>query len=416
MKIVIILLIAGGCMKQSEKYCAMHPEDTENCSGGGDGGMACLGNNDCMAIDPTKPLCTDDRMCVECTIEDISFCAEGEVCRGRTCGDCTMHTECASNVCQTNGRCADATMVAYLDPNGGGDQCTLGAPCNDAVAAEATARPIIKVTGTIVSATAVLFDARSTTIYAEPGAAFTRSTPGSIIQIENDGTELTIYDLRIFGGAPSGNSNGISFTTPQTDPKLTLDRVVIDNNDGSGVRASDGGIVTITRSVIANNTGSQGLVLQNAVFDISNTVIAQNGKSTLTTGGALLFPSGPSKFEFNTVADNISMGGATNYRNISCLSGFDIENSIVVGGDTAGCDATYTMFSAGDMLSGTGNKTGDPAFKSTSMPTSAMFYRLMPASPAKDMADAAATLTMDIDGNMRPIDGRSDMGADEVSP
>ena len=419
MKIVVVIaFISGiaGCMKQSEKYCAMHPDDTEHCSGGDDGGMACVDNDDCIAIDPTKAVCTDDRMCVECTVEDATACTDGRVCLGRACGDCTDHAQCDSGVCQASGRCADASMVAYVAPTGGGDQCTQAAPCDDANEAENTARPIIKVTGIITSTNQVMFSARSTAIYAEPGAAFTRSSPGNIIEISNDGTELAIYGLRIFGASSATNSgNGIFFMN-QGDPKLTIDRCLIESNTGSGVRAPDGGDITITRSVIANNSGSTGLVLQNGKFNVTNTVIAGNGRNTLTSaGGALLQPALASKFEFNTLADNMNNLGAGNYRGITCVS-FDLANDIVVGNDTSGCGATYTFFSSGDMVVGTGNKMGNPVFVSTAMPSSATYYRIDPTSPAKDEADTAATLTMDIDGNMRPIDGRSDMGADEVAP
>jgi hypothetical protein len=36
-------------------------------------------------------------------------------------------------------------------------------------------------------------------------------------------------------------------------------------------------------------------------------------------------------------------------------------------------------------------------------------------SPAKNTADPAATLNIDFDGDTRPQDGRSDMGADEFT-
>jgi hypothetical protein len=314
-----------------------------------------------------------------------------------------------------NGRCADEANVAYLAPNGGGDQCTQTAPCNDAIVAENTMKPIIKVSGTITNTAALEFEARATTIYAEPGAAITRSNAGNIIEISNNGTELAIYGLRIFGGLGGNTSNGILFVG-QSDAKLTLDRVLIENNDGSGVRAPDGGNVTITRSVIANNTGSQGILMSMNTFSITNTLIVGNGRTNIPTGGAFLNPIGSSTFEFNTVADNVSMGGTSSFRGVTCTGDFPISNNIIVGNEVSSCDVTYSFFSPGDMVAGTGNAMGDPMFKSIATPSGPTFYRLMPNSPAKDIADSNATLTTDIDGNMRPIDGRSDMGADEVAP
>jgi hypothetical protein len=41
-------------------------------------------------------------------------------------------------------------------------------------------------------------------------------------------------------------------------------------------------------------------------------------------------------------------------------------------------------------------------------------YHIMATSPAKDAADPAATVKVDYDGDPRPANGRSDIGADEV--
>ena len=43
-------------------------------------------------------------------------------------------------------------------------------------------------------------------------------------------------------------------------------------------------------------------------------------------------------------------------------------------------------------------------------------YHLSATSPVKDLADPAASITTDFDGDPRPQNGRSDMGADEVTP
>ncbi|MFN0250743.1 MAG: right-handed parallel beta-helix repeat-containing protein [Kofleriaceae bacterium] len=418
MKLAILLVLVVGCTKQSEKYCAMHPEDTENCpTNGEDGGTGCLDNAACVAIDPAKPVCTGDRECVECTPLEDARCTQGRVCGAdNTCGDCTLHAECDSRVCQTGGRCADPNMVAYVAATGAGSECTLAMPCSDLQVAEQTTRPIIKVSGTISHDSVVQFNERSTTIYADPGASVTRSSQGNIIEVSNDSTVLAIFGLRIFGATSTGGTGNGIVIAGQTNAMLVLERVLIDGNYGSGVRATDGGIVTIRRSVIANNTGNQGIYLVNGQFDITNTIIAQNGTTTIGTGGAYLLPQGPSTFEFNTVADNVSSGGATNYRGITCANSLSMSNNIIVGNDTSQCEVSYSFFTPGDRPAGTGNLEGNPMFRTMTMPSSAMFYRIAPRSPAKNAADTNATLSMDIDGNMRPIDGRSDMGADEVSP
>ncbi len=417
--LTVLLVVAGGCMKQSEKYCAMHPEDTVNC--GGDGGAGCLDNSDCVAIDPDRPVCSEESRCVECTIDDAAQCTGGLVCNSdHTCGACTDHAECASSVCRADGRCADTADVAYAAAGGSGTQCTRDMPCGDLARARDTMRPIIKVSGALRNMDIVRFAARSTEIYGDSGASVTRMQLGPILEVAGDGTELSIYGLRITGAEGAASSgHGIVMAGNPSLAKLTLDRVIIDENEGSAVRAADGGDVTITRSVIANNTGNHGLYLANGSFSITNTIIVANGRISAANGaGVYVAPMTASRFEFNTVANNVSTLVNGNYRGVTCgTPGFAISNNIITDNDTSQCDVTYSFFTPGDEPpSGTGNLSGDPMFKSTAMPASPTFYRLTPSSPAKDKADPAATLSDDIDGNTRPVDGRSDMGADEVIP
>jgi len=63
-------------------------------------------------------------------------------------------------------------------------------------------------------------------------------------------------------------------------------------------------------------------------------------------------------------------------------------------------------------VSGTGNINVDPQF----VDAASRNVHLMTASPAKDVADSAATLAVDIDGDLRPQGTARDMGADEVVP
>ena len=78
---------------------------------------------------------------------------------------------------------------------------------------------------------------------------------------------------------------------------------------------------------------------------------------------------------------------------------------------TVGCTVTYSLT---DALATNGNKVGVPLFIDFGInPLVAGFYRIMAGSPAKNSANPAATITVDIDGDPRPA-GLADMGADEA--
>jgi hypothetical protein len=61
-------------------------------------------------------------------------------------------------------------------------------------------------------------------------------------------------------------------------------------------------------------------------------------------------------------------------------------------------------------VAGTGNLSSDPLFVD---PVHNNFH-LQLASPARDAADPAATLAVDLDGDARPQGAGRDMGADEI--
>jgi len=73
------------------------------------------------------------------------------------------------------------------------------------------------------------------------------------------------------------------------------------------------------------------------------------------------------------------------------------------------CVWTYSDIAPGP-VSGAGNLSSDPLFVD---PVHNNFH-LQLASPARDAADPAATLAVDLDGDARPQGAGRDMGADEI--
>lgn len=202
--------------------------------------------------------------------------------------------------------------------------------------------------------------------------------------------------------------------------------------------SADGGSVQIERVLFFDNCQG-GITLNRTDFTIRNNVIAFNGDDTDAGacapsgfGGIRIQNDGPNvrEFSFNTVVGNRkqeNIGGASG---VLCQTSapIDIENSIIWD-NTKGmatddvqvsgfCEVSYSNVQGGvigapmlpGLIAGDGIIDTTPLF----VDPFRYDYHLTPESPAKDAANPEATLTIDFDGNERPIDGRHDMGAFEV--
>jgi hypothetical protein len=94
---------------------------------------------------------------------------------------------------------------------------------------------------------------------------------------------------------------------------------------------------------------------------------------------------------------------------------FVLTNSIVydngTGPQVEGANCSWTYSDIGPMgVSGTGNINAPPMFVNLMLGN----FHLQSGSPAKDAADPAASLAVDIDGDTRPQGTGRDMGADEI--
>jgi hypothetical protein len=185
--------------------------------------------------------------------------------------------------------------------------------------------------------------------------------------------------------------------------------VLIGNNTaGSGIGIAANGvtpIVRVERGAIGGNAGV-GLQLGTATYTINNTFIVNNGGGGVTIGT----PGAGSRFEFNTVVSN---GGATLPTGMRCASTAQIASSIFSANGVAPqisdmCVATYSLFDDAAGQNNTGDKLGSPAF------VSALDPHIQGTSPARNAADPAAVLNIDIDGEHRPQGANRDMGADEI--
>lgn len=414
---LLSLLLLAACEKTSEKYCGLHPEDTEHCST--DAGRACDVDEDCTA--PGLNVCTASGSCAQCDMADASACTgTTPVCDtgSNACRKCALDAECASGVCSDDGSCAEETSVAYVAAAGTGTTCTKSMPCADLDVAQKTMKAHIRVDGTIMQTQTAVFTAGTRTIH---GVGATVQVPGamSAISLSNAGTNLTIRGLT-FTATAGADLGQPMIDVPMSGPRLELERVTIAHGQNTAVRSQRNSIIIIHRSTIAFNAEGPALDLSNGQYEVTNSVIVQNGANDNANGGVLLTPlqaGSMHTFAFNTVADNNSSRTGGRSTGIACTAAV-ISNSIVTGNMLTNCDGDYLLWNTGDNSpthtpEGTALIDDEPGFANTTDITSPMFYRLSTTSMAIDAADPAATNTIDIDGDARPANGRSDIGADE---
>jgi len=326
---------------------------------------------------------------------------------------------------------------------GAGTECTKAAPCGTLDDGVRTGKSIVKMaTGIVADGKTTMIDGKTVTIVADPGAKLGRTGPGVILSVQNDGADVRIYDLEITGSI--GPTNPAISVPSGGAPRLTLTRVIVDINRGVGISAA-AGVVTISRSTVSGNGGlgisasggtltvsrsnvdantGGGISISDAQFGITNSFITRNGSGTTILGGVRIdgiTVAGTHVLDFNTISANL--GPATINTGVACgtvlvpltFSSNIIYANIVSGGGvqvggSPNCVTTYSDVGP-DAQAGAGNINMDPMFVS---PPQSNFH-LMSASPAKDVADPAATLAADFDGDVRPQGTRRDMGADEIN-
>jgi hypothetical protein len=413
--LVALVIAFAGCTRANPNYCPGAPDNNcNNVDAGPDAPMRCAASDECTQ-DGALVCKLPDGICVECVDRSTCMKPAEPVCDTTVneCVGCRSHGDCpASGACLPDGSCADPAQVAYVAANGTGN-CTFGSPCGTLALGLMKGTATIKMIGPGVIADSTLTTiARAVTIVADRGAVLDNTVNGPILEVRTSTADVRIYDLEITGGV-GADADAIVLGVGM--PKLTLERCLIHHNGGLGINAS-GGTVTVRRSVFAKNDKG-GLLLSNTQFDLTNNVIAGNGGTAADVGGLQLGAPATYVFQFNTVADNATRAGAM-FNGINCTGPITLSNNIVTGNKaTPMCAFEYSLFDPGTAIAAT-NLVGDPAFRNILVDeaTSPTFYRIAGASAALDKANAAATIAVDIDGDVRPQGAGRDLGADELKP
>lgn len=418
--VLIGIVLLGACKIRNESSCDIPGNCVE-----GDGSMqSCSSSTECANDGVCK---LPEGVCVGCVeATDCDVTSTTPVCNttNNTCEGCSVNAECPSKACDVQtGSCIDETQIAYLEANTSGD-CSAATPCGTLSAAFATGRPVIKVQGIIaVTGNSALAVDRDLTVIGDVATnlSILRTTNAATFDVQN--AKLSIRDLELSGNTGVG---GHAIVMTGATAQLSLDHVFVLNNSARGIDAGNGSKVAMRSCVIAGNLGGGASLLVD--FEITNSIFATNGSGATTFGGARLKPLDPSSavFEFNTVANNVTMGGSIAKSGIDCFgTAFPAHNNIVAGLSGGfvleqSCTFDHSLFT-GNVPSGAGAdpsnmSTNDVRFESESSEDSRLttFFRLKSNSPAIDKADSTSAITVDIDGQSRPQGDEKDIGADEV--
>lgn len=402
--------------------------------------QACSTNEECTTRNPATPFCAEDGRCGACSVDADCTDPAAPTCDAETliCRGCKAHSECASAVCDiAASACVDPVQIVYAASDGSfGAGCgTQDAPCaslDDAIAQVTFERPYLRMTGTFSSR--MTLSANRYRIIGE-GATLDLTpvdfdeTAGITINME---AQVLIDGLRVTNLSVGG---GISCESAQ----LTLRRVTVDSNEGTGVTAnlcpliieesritgnsrrgveaydSGGGNLVIERSLIADNYAG-GIFSDVSPLLIRNNLILRNSNLGEYFGAIRLNTSGPNSFvTYNTIVGNrvnenyigiIACGSAVLSSNIIWGNEYpgDVDQTIM------GCENVRNNLSDSMLEGKPQNYLGDPAFVSVADDD----YRLMPDSPAIDLGDPDLANLLDYEGNRRPQGQSPDIGALEA--
>jgi hypothetical protein len=397
------------------------------------------------------------------------------VCRG-----CVANSECESGVCEPAGTCAAPDSVVYVAPTGiDQGPCSMAMPCQTVTYGwsqlDDTKTTLYLNPGAYLIAGALAATGTRAIVGPALGiASIEHSGATQLAIVAMPGSTLSLRDVTFFdrvacnGGAleairvkatPSASYgfdlyNGCTATLADTDVTggesigvysngmLSMVRMEIEGNGGNGVHA-DGGSLSISDSDIEANNGL-GVFAQNTdvtivrttlrsnliggaelrlgVFDLVNNFIDHNGNSSANLCGGLYLqqPATGSRVEFNTIAFNVGDTAAGSYGGFYCDPSLTAPNNIIYN-NARGSDTTTPTSQVGGGCSVGNSLVLDGMFGPDELgfvrPNSTPFdlHIGVATSPAVGAAQPS-TIFEDIDGQIRPNQGASDLGADEFYP
>lgn len=416
---VVAMVIASACNKANPNYCPGNPDNNCLLDGPtGDGPHGCTTQADCAV-----GVCdTGLKQCVQCTTAIPTACTGTTPVCGTDdkCGACAMDSQCASQVCMPDGSCADGSTVLYATPMGSNvATCGLSDKCSidHAVSLVDPTRALIRLDSGMYALSGTLSLTKNLTMIGR-GAIIdkTGGSNGAAIAISGNST-VSLFYVTVEGGSDSTIGYGVSCQSSTVIARM----VTIQNNASIGINGVACNL-TLAQSLLTSNTGGGISVSGNAIsFDLTNSFVTRNGNpNSATCGGVNLAVTNPmpSRFEFNTIADNQAATGVTHSGGVICdLVSFTSPNNIIARNSINQNTTAPSAQSLGTCTYPTSAVQNDVvglAFLSSE--SSPYDYRIGVASIAIDQALTVSTIDVDVDGIHRPQQMAKDIGASEYKP
>jgi hypothetical protein len=393
------------------------------------GGSVCRG---CVAGDDNQcgehagvPYCQADAgRCVVCTpaTEATSCPSPSPICTSAgACRACTSDDECATKVCKSDGTCATANEVAYVDNAGVANyMCGMGLDAGVGSASDPfceiqmgidTGKPYVRVTGhagapyNSISVTTT----RNVTVVGpevgEPAIILAKTSTDNDVKLQlSSAASVTLIRVQI-GSASSASSqdavlcNGTGAVSPVV---LAILNSSIFKSVGYGVNSTHCTLTLDSDRIALNVSG--GVILTNAnKYTITNDYIYRNMGTAVQ-----IDPLATGAFQLNTIVNNTASAG---YAGVNCNSTVQpVEGSIfwnnkVTGSlmEEFGCNMIRCDVDSVDPMF-VDNNNDDYRFTNAA---------LVDAVPANVDGGAGPFPAHDIFGTRRPLGNGFDVGAFE---
>ena len=359
--------------------CGPCAAPTGNDGGLVDGGPANGGGggSECAMFHPSLPICGPGGACAECASSD-DCAARNLACDPATarCVPCQRRSDCASGVCKSDGRCAAAVDIAFVDNRGktislchnqnpAADGKTPAHAFCDVSDALAAGRSVIRVAGSSELYGALVItptgDAEVTIVgpgrRASPPAtlAGNRKAAAIITGAMGHSLSVTLDGLDMAGSAGAVKTNGVDCTGSGSTVRVFVWDSAVHDSGLVGVATNECAL-TLDRDSITGNLGG-GVAITGGSYGVTNCFVIGNGSSG--GYGVSLNSANNGVFAFNSLAANGPLRGLTGALDCGIFGTKSITDSILI-------DNTMLPMAGGSQVGGNcalvGTVTGPDAF------------------------------------------------------